>query len=47
MRTQWGYDEGAGYQIVTGQCALVTMIPKACTFMMHTTADDDTFTFDY
>ena len=26
--TRWGYEEGAGYQIVTGLCALVAMIHK-------------------
>ena len=30
--TCWGYDEGAGYQIVTWLCALVAMIHIACAF---------------
>ena len=44
MPTHWGYNgtQGAGYQIVTGLCALVKTIHKACAFVMHATADDDT-----
>ena len=45
--TQWGYDVETRYQIVTGLCALVAMIHKACTFITHAATDDDTFMFDY
>ena len=49
VRVMHGYNEtkGAGYQLVTGLCALLTMIHKACAFMTHAAADDNTHMFDY